>query len=135
MTYIHRCMVIPVALIAQVRGMAAVLGVPPSTWSRDLAAPSAPTVPVAVMGSGGVLEELALLLPCTEWHLKDAGAWESTAHYPGQAQGVADAVGASVEAVQAVLSAVDVSTQDPDAALARIGLVFATQPGDSDGPV
>lgn len=130
-SYSFRTMVVPAELIGTVRGMAAVLGVPADTWSRDVSAEATPTVPVAVLGSGGILDEFAILLPCTTWQQSDDGAWTAVSVYPGRAADVAAAVGVPAAAVQAVFGAVDVSTQTPETAMARLGMVY-THTGDAD---
>lgn len=123
--YTHRCIIVPAPVVVQARAMADNFDGAHGMFERALALASAPSVPVAYINAGNIGANFAAILPLTVWAQDpETGEWAATEHSPGQAQFVADTVGAPVEMVQAIFDACDVTTETSDQAMARRGLVY-----------
>ena len=132
MSYEHRCIIVPEAVVLQARAMSAQFPSAQGMYARALALAAAPTVPVAYISAGPIATQFADLLPLTVWSQDaETGAWTAVEHRPGLGQPVAESLGVPTEAVQAILDACDVSEQTAEQAMGRRGLVYV--PDESDG--
>lgn len=108
-------------------------------WTTALASADAPTVPTHYISTGFVAESFADALPLAEWAYEQPdpeqpGAWTRTAYEPGNPAAVAESASkadppivVTVEEVEALYLASDVTTEDPWVALGRLGLVLAQE--------
>lgn len=106
-------------------------------WTTALASASAPTVPTHYISTGFVSEAFAGVLPLATWAYEQPdpeqpGTWTRTAYESGNPAAVVESAGkvdppivVSVEEVEALFVASDVTTEDPWVALGRLGLVLA----------
>lgn len=138
----YRNMIVTAADAPLARSLAA--GIDPAhssgMWTTALASASAPTVPTHYISTGFVAEAFAAVLPLATWAYEQPdpeqpGTWTRTAYEPGDAAAVvAESAGkadppivVTVEQVEALFLASDVTTEDPWVALGRLGLVLAQE--------
>lgn len=137
----YRNMIVTAADAPLARQLAA--GIDPAhssgMWTTALASASAPTVPTHYISTGFVAESFADALPLAEWAYEQPdpeqpGTWTRAGYLPGNPAAVAESAGkadppivVTVEEVEALFLASDVTTEDPWTALGRLGLVLATE--------
>ena len=108
-------------------------------WTTALASADAPTVPTHYISTGFVAEAFADVLPLATWAYEQPdpgqpGTWTRTGYLSGNPAAVAESAGeadppivVTTEQVEALFLASDVTTEDPWAALGRLGLVLAQE--------
>jgi len=127
MTNIHRCMIVPDSIVAQVRTLADSFGpAAQNMWVTPLSATG--ELPATHWISSGLIgDDFAAIMPYS--HEVD-GEWITDAYDPAAFVALAEAAGVtppSVEAIQQIMSMVDVSDQQPLQAMERLGLYMVTQ--------
>lgn len=140
-----RTMIVTAADAPFARSLAA--GIDPAhssgMWTTALASASAPTVPTHYISTGFVSKAFAGALPLATWAYEQPdpehpGTWTRTAYEPGDPAAVAESAGkadppivVTVEEVETLYLASDVTTEDPWVALGRLGLVLAQSAEDT----
>ena len=86
------------------------------------------------VSTGAISPEFAVLMPSQTWEQDENGTWTMTDSVPGDAamlHGLCVAAGMTVtlQDIEAVFTASDVTEQEPGVALTRLGLV-AVQPAE-----
>lgn len=131
MSWVHRCMIVPVDHVDLARSLCATLA--GDGGSGMFTTPLSPTgdyPPTHWISSGMIADNFAALLPLTTY-MPDA----EPIHTPGQPDTVAAIATANgypttAEQVQALFAAADVTEQDPFAAMERLGLMTLAQLGN-----
>lgn len=136
MAWAYRNMVIADAVADTCRSLAILLaGEGQKLWTTPLSADGTEP-PTHWISSGLIEEQFADLLPLSEWAWvvddEDTGAghWQRTGHLPGNPALLAELSEGAVteEQVIAVFSMCDVTLQEPQQALSRLGLQMVSPP-------
>lgn len=106
-------------------------------WKRPLYQSSED--PTHYLSSGGISPTIASQLPHSEWlHDTDTGEWTATEH-PGDLAALVEAVNAdhpdenlTLQMAEALIPHVDISTQSPEEAMARMGLSYQPTVADPE---
>ena len=129
MQYLHRAMIVPDAIVATVRSLADSFG-PASSgmWTTPLS-PTGELPATHWISTGFIGPEFAYMVPEQFWEQDETGAWVQTGSTPGNPQAVYEACTAAgktvtLEEIEAVYAVVDVTEQEPFAAMGRLGLVL-----------
>jgi hypothetical protein len=129
----HRCIVIPAAAQPNARGLCKGLAGPAGDgmFATGLSATGLPPA-THYISAGHISDDMAALLPCKRV-IRDPDGIESITTDPGMPDAVptlAAKVGMPTTAtkIKALYSAIDVSDQEPFAAMARLGLKLVQEP-------
>ena len=122
MIYLHRCLIVPDSIVTTVRSLADSFGPAASgMWETPLSADG--NLPASHWISSGLIgDDFAAIMPYS--HFVD-GAWVTEPYSAAAFVALAEASGVTappVEAIEAIMSMVDVSDQDAFTAMARLGL-------------
>jgi len=128
MIYPHRTMIVPDAIVATVRALADNFGPSASgMWTTPLSADG--NLPASHWISSGLIgDDFAAIMPFS--HFVD-DAWVTDPYDPASFVALAESSGITpppVEAIQQIMSMVDVSDQDAFTAMARMGLQLVQTP-------
>ena len=119
---VHRCMIVPDQIVATVRALADSFGPAASNmWLTGLS-PTGAEPATHWISTGPIDDSFAAIMPYS--HIVD-GAWVTEPYNPVAFVALAEANGVTappVEQITQIMSMVDVSDQDPFAAMARLGL-------------
>lgn len=97
-------------------------------WSTPLA-PTAEGPATHYISSGMVGDAFAYMVPLQVWEQDESGQWQLVSTEPGNPQAVTEACNAgglevTLEQVEAIFAAADVTEQEPFTAMGRMGLVM-----------
>jgi len=128
MQYLHRCLIVPTTIAPTVRALADSFGPAASgMWTTALSADG--NLPASHWISSGLIgNDFAAIMPFS--HDVD-GVWTTEPYDPAAFVALTEANGVTpppVEAIQQIMSMVDVSDQDPFAAMERLGLQMVQVP-------
>ena len=128
MTWLFRTMIVPDSIVATVRSLADSFGPAASgMWTTPLS-PTGELPATHWISSGFVGDDFAAALPLS--HYVD-DVWVTEPYDPAAFVALAEANGVTpppVEAITQIMSMVDVSDQEPFAAMARLGLFMVQTP-------
>ena len=125
--WIHLCMIVPDIIVAQVRALADSFG-PSAQGMWQTALSTTEELPATHWISSGLIgDDFAAIMPFS--HYDESGEWVTDAYDPAAFVALAEAAGIQtppVEAITQIMSMVDVSDQEPFAAMERLGLKMIT---------
>lgn len=128
MAWVYRNMIVSDAVVETCRSLAMLLaGEGQKLWTTPLSIDG--QEPATHWISTGLIEEqFAALMPLSEWTQDEEGAWTETEISPGNPALLAELSEGAVteEQVQAIFSMCDVTLEEPQQALARLGLQMVT---------
>ena len=128
MQYLHRCLIVPDSIVTTVRGLANSFGPAASgMWETPLSA-DGNLPPTHWISSGLIGDDFAAIMPYS--HMVDE-VWVTEPYSAAAFVALAEASGAvspPVEQIMQIMSMVDVSDQEPLAAMGRLGLFMVQAP-------
>ena len=123
-------MIVSDAVVDTCRSLAMLLaGEGQKLWTTPLSADGAE--PATHWISSGLIEsQFADLLPLSEFTQDDEGNWQRSGHLPGNPALLAELSGGAVteEQVNAIFGMCDVTLEEPQSAMARLGLQMVVPP-------
>lgn len=128
-TYLHRCMIVPDAIVTTVRSLADQFGpAAQGMWTTPLSADG--NLPASHWISTGMVgDDFAAIMPYS--HFDADGAWITDSYDPAAFVALCEASGVTpppVEQITQIMGMVDVSDQEPFSALDRLGLKLVQEP-------
>ena len=124
-TYIHRTMIVPDVIVEQVRALSASFGPAASgMWTTPLS-PTGELPATYWISTGQVGTEFAAIMPFSHFDDSDPPVWVTDAYDPAAFVALCEfneITAPPVEAIQQIMGMVDVSDQEPFAAMNRMGL-------------
>lgn len=132
MTWLFRTMIVPDSIVATVRSLADSFGPAASgMWTTGLSSTGAEPA-THWISSGLIGDDFAAIMPFSHYdELVDPATWTTDPYDPSAFVALAEASGAvspPVEQIMQIMGMVDVSDQEPLAAMERLGLQTCNPP-------
>lgn len=134
MAELFRTLIMPVAVVAAARDIAASLG---SGWQGMWTTPLSPNgiePATHYISSGMVPVRFAQIMPIQTWAQAEDGAWIKAASLPGSPASIygflmqRNVTAYSLPQIEAIMSAADITEQEPYSAMARLGVQIISPP-------
>lgn len=132
MLYVHRAMLVPATIVEQVRALADSFGPAASgMWLTGLS-PTGAEPATHFISSGLIGDDFAAIMPFSHFDDSDPAVWVTDPYDPAAFVALCELNGITpppVEVITQIMSMVDVSEQEPFAAMDRLGLVMVITEG------
>jgi len=123
--WVHRCMIVPAAIVTTVRALADSFGPAASGMWKTPLSPTGAEPATHFISSGLIGDDFAAIMPFSHFDESEPPVWTTDPYDPAAFVALAEASGAvspPVEQIMQIMGMVDVSDQEPLAAMERLGL-------------